>query len=278
MTVRITAMSDAVGVAVRGFSSRSFRRRAAADQCLELLTRHGVVVYPEVHITDADLVTFSRMLGQVVDAGIGGHPDFPEISPITLDPAKSKLATLRRSTVFWHADGLTDDVPQKASLLTAREIADVGGATEFANTYAAFEALPDHKKEELAQFRVVHSLAASQLMFEDHPNDDDVPTWEHPPVREHPLVWRHRDGRCSLLIGNTAGGVIGMSDEEGSGLLDSLLAWSTQKRFVLHRQWRVGDLVVWDNTSMLHRAIPYDSTSRRLMHRTSLVGEEAVTQ
>ncbi len=241
-----------------------------------MLARHGVVVYRNADISDPDLVTFSRMLGTVVVAPTGGLPDYPEISPITLDPAKSMLAGYRKSTFFWHIDGLTDEVPQKATLLIAREIADQGGDTEFANTYAAFNALPRAEQARLARLRVVHSFAASQLLMHPHPTPKQKAAWDRVPSREHPLVWTHADGRRSLLIGATAGAVVGMSLREGRRLLDDLVAWATQPQFVLRHRWRAGDLVIWDNTGMLHRALPYEPTSRRLMHRTTLAGEEAV--
>lgn len=277
LTVGKTPISAAIGVEVTGYTSGDFLAAAAARECQELLERHGVVVYREAHITDADLVAFSRLLGELVVAGTGGHPDYPEISPVTLDPSKSALAGLRRSTVFWHTDGLTDRVPQKATLLTAREIADEGGDTEFANTYAAFAALPAHRRAELERYRVVHSVAASQLLLTPNPTPEQQSAWDRAPSREHPLVWRRRDGRKSLLIGATAGHIVGMDSDRSRATLDEILAWSTQPQFVLHHQWRVGDLVIWDNTGMLHRAMPYEPTSRRLMHRTTLVGEEAIT-
>ena len=277
MTIAMSPISEAIGVQVTGYTSSDFLAPNAARDCQQLLDRHGVVVYREAHITDADLVAFSRRLGEVVVASTGGHPDFPEISPVTLDPSKSALAGLRRSTIFWHTDGLTDAVPQKATLLTAREVADDGGDTEFANTYAAYEALPEEKKAEFENCRVVHSVAASQLLLTPDPTAEQRAKWDRAPSREHPLVWRRRNGRKSLLIGATAGDIVGMDHQRGRALLDELLAWSTQPRFVLHHQWKVGDLVVWDNTGMLHRAMPYEPTSRRLMHRTTLVGEEAIT-
>lgn len=76
----------------------------------------------------------------------GRLPGFPEISPVTLDPSRSELARVRRSTVFWHVDGVTDDIPQKATLLTARAVSEGEGDTEFANTYAAYDALPQSRK------------------------------------------------------------------------------------------------------------------------------------
>jgi alpha-ketoglutarate-dependent taurine dioxygenase len=276
MTATITPISASIGVQVSGLTSSDFVTSAAAEQCRRLLADHGVVVYREAHISDADLVTFSRMLGEVVVAAVGGHPDYPEISPVTMDPSKSALAGLRRSTIFWHADGLIDAVPQKATLLTAREVADDGGDTEFANTYAAYEALSDEKKAELGNYRVVHSVTASQLLLNPDPTPEERAKWNRAPSREHPLVWTHRDGRKSLLIGATAGEIVGLDREESRAILDGVLAWATQAQFVLHHTWKVGDLVVWDNTGMLHRAMPYEPTSRRLMHRTTLVGEEAI--
>ena len=89
-------------------------------------------------------------------------------------------------------------------------------------------------------------------------------------------MWTHRDGRKSLLIGATAGEIVGLSQQDGRAVLDRILAWATRSQFVLHHQWRVGDLVVWDNTGMLHHATPYEPTSRRLMHRTTLVGDEPI--
>jgi alpha-ketoglutarate-dependent taurine dioxygenase len=277
VTVVSTPLSDTIGVAVSGRATADFRSPQVAEECRKLLAAHGVVVYREAHISDADLVLFSRMLGEVVTAETGAHPDFPEISPVTMDPSKSALAGLRRSTIFWHADGLIDAVPQKATLLTAREVADDGGDTEFANTYAAYDALPEERKAEFAEYRVIHSVSASQLLLNPDPSPEQRAKWASAPSREHPLVWTRADGRRSLLIGATAGEIVGLSYLESRVILDDVLAWATRPQFVLHHHWAVGDLVVWDNTGMLHRAIPYEPTSRRLMHRTTLVGEEPIS-
>lgn len=268
-------MSDRhdIGIERHNVVGNDFRDPSVATSCLSDLAAYGVVVYRDAHIGDADLVTFSRLLGEVVMAPMGGLPEHPEISPVSLDPARSELATYRRSTFFWHIDGANDLVPQKATLLAAREIADQGGDTEFANTYLAYEALPEPEKEALSEVRVVHSLAASQLLSHPNPTPKERAGWARVPSREHPLVWTRPDGRRSLLVGATADEVVGWTPEEGRALLDRLLDWCTQPQFVLRHQWRPGDLVVWDNTGMLHRALPYDPTSPRLLHRTTLVGE-----
>ena len=101
-------------------------------------------------------------------------------------------------------------------------------------------------------------------------------TWTRVPDRVHPLVWKRQDGRRSLLLGATAARVVGWSQEDSDALLGRLLEFATQPEFVVHHAWRKGDLVTWDNTGMLHRAMPFEPTSPRLLHRTTLLGEEVV--
>jgi alpha-ketoglutarate-dependent taurine dioxygenase len=277
MAPTVVTLSDGVGVEITGISGSAFADRAVADDCLERLERHGVVVYRGADLSEAALVAFSRMLGEVVRAPHGTLPEHPEVSPITLDPTKSALAEYLKGTFCWHIDGTTDEIPQKATVLSARTVAEEGGGTEFASTYAAYEALPDEDKEQLAGLRVIHSLAASQRLVYPDATPQQERVWNARPGREHPLVWTRPNGRKSLLIGATAGEVLGWSPEDGRTLLDRLFTWATQPRFVLRHRWRPGDLVVWDNTGMLHRALPYEPTSRRLLHRTTLAGEHTVT-
>ncbi len=272
-----TELSPAVGVEISCLSGADLVHRDAADECLATLERFGVIIYREIDISDADLVAFSRMLGDVVPNPTGEH-QFPEIATITLDPAKTNavLAWYRQGNFLWHIDGATDELPQRATLLTARRIDPAGGDTEFANTYAAYEALSSEEKERFAALRVVHSFAAAQQRAHPEATVEERAAWDRVPERVHPLVWTRRGGRRSLLLGATAGEVVGMPADEGKALLDRLLAWSTQPQFVVRHQWHQGDLVIWDNTGMLHRALPFEPTSPRLMHRTTLVGVEQV--
>ncbi len=276
MPVTTAPITAAIGLEVTGRSGPELVAPARAAECQTLLDAHGVVVYRDAGIGDADLLAFSAMLGTVVIPRMGGLEDHPGVDVISLDPAESALAAYRRGTVFWHLDGTMDDLPQKATLLTALVVADEGGDTEFANTYAAYEALSEDEKAELADLRIVHSFTAAQLLTTPEPTEEERADWARVPSREHPLVWRRRDGRRSLLIGATADHIVGWPENESRALLDRLLAWVTQPRFVLRHRWHPGDLVVWDNTGLLHRAIPYDATSHRLLHRTTLRGEEAV--
>lgn len=276
MTITSAPLSDHIGLQITGLSGNQLARPDVAADLRTALDRYGVVIYRGADIEDRDLVTLSRLLGDVVVAPFGGEAKYPEVSAITRDPSKSVLAAYREGTFFWHIDGATDDIPQKATLLTALEVADDGGDTEFANTFAAYAALPDAEKAELESLRVVHSFAHAQSLANPEPTEAQRAAWAKVPTRVHPLVWTRTSGRKSLLIGATAAEVVGRSAEQGRALLDRLLDWSTQPRFSLRHQWRPGDLVVWDNTGMLHRAQAYAENSRRLMHRTTLVGEEPV--
>ncbi|ADP83512.1 TauD/TfdA dioxygenase family protein [Pseudofrankia inefficax] len=276
MSVTVSPISAEVGVQITGLAGHQLADPAVAADTRKYLDEHGVVIYREAHIGDADLVALSRLLGEVVVAPMGGEEEFPEVSAISLDPAQSALAAYRTGTFYWHIDGANDLVPQKATLLTALEVATEGGDTEFANLYAAYEGLSAEDKARFADLRVVHSFAATQRLAHPDASDKVRASWEKVPSREHPLVWTRRNGRKSLLVGATADHIVGLPEDESRALLDRLLDWATQPRFSLRHQWSRGDLVIWDNTGILHRAQPYTALSRRLMHRTTLVGAEAV--
>jgi alpha-ketoglutarate-dependent taurine dioxygenase len=277
MPATVTPISPAIGAEITGLQGQELIDAAVAEGCRTALDAYGVVVYRDVHVSDDDLIAFSRLLGEVAVVPTGEH-EHPEIQTITLDPAKSDalLISYRQGNFHWHIDGATQEVPQKATLLSAREVDPAGGDTEFATTFAAYEALSEAEKAELEGLRVVHSFAAAQGRANPDPTDEERASWDRVPTRVHPLVWSRRDGRRSLLLGATADHVVGRPLEEGRALLERLLDWSTQPRFVLRHHWQKGDLVIWDNTGMLHRALPFEPTSRRLLHRTTLVGEEAV--
>lgn len=248
---------------------------AVARTCLEALERWGVLSFRGLHLDDAAQVAFTRALGEpvVLPSGAGPHP---EIFIVTLDPQKNRAAEYLKGTFFWHIDGTTDEVPTRATMLSARAIAADGGDTEFAGTYAAYEALPAEERARFDEIRVVHSVAASQRLVYPDPTEEQVAGWSRAGGREHPLVWKHASGRRSLVLGATAERVVGMEEKEGRALLDRLLAWSTQPRFVYRHEWHVGDVVLWDNRGTMHRALPYSPTSNRSMHRTTLVGDEAI--
>jgi alpha-ketoglutarate-dependent taurine dioxygenase len=278
MAVTNTTITPTIGLEIAGITAEQFADPLTAQDAQCALDQHGVVVYREVHISDEQLLAFSRKLGTLVVQPTGEH-QHPEIQTITLDPAKTHalLASYRQGNFHWHIDGATDELPQKATLLTAREVDPAGGDTEFANIYAAYAALSEAEREGIADLQVVHSFANAQGLANPDATEEQRASWDRVPARVHPLVWTRRTGRQSLLLGATATEIVGWPRDKGRALLDRLLNWSTQPQFTLRHSWRRGDLVLWDNTGMLHRALPFESTSVRLMHRITLRGEEPVT-
>ena len=241
-----------------------------AQEIRRLLGERGVLVFRQIDLSDQDQLTFSRTLGEVLPQGEGG------IFKVSLDKNVNPGAEYLKGTFYWHIDGATDDVPTRASLLGARKLSATGGETEFANTYAAYEALPEEEKAQLEQLRVIHSLEAAQRMVNPEPAYAELKMWQMRPAKSQPLVWKHQSGRRSLVLGATSSHVEGMELDQGRALLCRLLEWSTQRQFVYQHKWQLGDLLIWDNTGTMHRALPYAFDSGRTMHRTTLVGEEAL--
>jgi len=273
-----TATTEKLGASVGAAVVGADCRRLLTDDvfpewCLDALEASGVLVFRGLHIDDATQVAFSKRLGRVVVLGKGEHP---EIFRVTLDPAKNPSAEYLRGTFDWHIDGATEDVPIMATLLSAHAIAESGGETEFASTYAAYDALMVEEKVRYEDVRVVHSFEAAQRMVNPDPAPEELARWQSRPSKEHPLVWQHRSGRRSLVLGATASHVVGMDVAEGRALLADLLARSTAPDLVYRHEWAVGDMVIWDNRGVMHRACPYDPSSSRDMHRTTLHGDEAI--
>jgi alpha-ketoglutarate-dependent taurine dioxygenase len=235
-----------------------------------LLEERGVIVLPGIGLSDEQQLAFTKTIGTVVQEE---HYD-KAVFKISLDPRETERSESLKASFFWHIDGTTADVPIFASLLSAVRLSPVGGDTEFCNTHASYEALPDEERAWLDTL-VVHHSAVAIARHCDPELDYDRYQRLRARGADLPLVWRHRDGRRSLVIGASAEYVVGMPGRDSADLLIRLRDWATQPRFVYRHSWSVGDLLMWDNTGTMHRATPYAADSGRLMLRTRLAGEES---
>jgi alpha-ketoglutarate-dependent taurine dioxygenase len=275
----INKLTASVGAEVVGLDSD----RLAADDALgaavlEALEDNGVLVFPDLGLDPEAQVDFCRRLGDIDHSSDGHHP-VAGIYPVTLDKSKNSSAAYLRATFDWHIDGCTptnDEYPQKATVLSAKQVAERGGETQFASSYGAYDALDEEDKRRLGSLRVVHSLEASQRRVNPDPSDEELARWRARPTHEHPLVWTHRSGRKSLVLGASADYVVGMDRDEGRALLTDLLDWATTADKVYSHTWSVGDTVIWDNRGVLHRAAPYAPDSEREMLRTTVLGDEPI--
>ena len=275
----INKLTDAVGAEVLGVDSD----RLASDELLgsavlDALEHNGVLVFPRLALNPEAQVAFCRRLGEIDHSSDGHHP-VAGIYPITLDKSKNASAAYLRATFDWHIDGCTpmkDEFPQKATVLSAIQVAERGGETEFASTYGAYDELSEEEKRRVATLRVVHSLEASQRRVNPDPSPEELARWRARPTHEHPLVWTHRSGRKSLVLGASADYIVGMDPDAGRALLSELLDRATTADKVYSHTWSVGDTVIWDNRGVLHRAAPYAPDSPREMLRTTVLGDEPI--
>ncbi|WP_321390594.1 TauD/TfdA family dioxygenase [Emcibacter sp.] len=242
-----------------------------AAEIRELLEQRGVLVFPKIDFNDEEHLQFTRTLGTA-----GKERSGEEVFPISLDPAKSAGVEYLKGSFYWHFDGTMQAKPILASLLSSKVLSPSGGNTEFCNTYAAYDELSEEDKTSLEGLRVMHSAWNTLYYYEPEPEQEKLERFMSVGEIELPLVWTHKSGRKSLVLGCTARHVVGMDHMESAKLLNRLREWATSEPFHYSHKWSVGDMVMWDNTGTLHRAMPYPLDCNRELHRTTLEGEEPI--
>src|SRR5712692_7319243 len=245
--------------------------------------RRLVVVVRGQKLSDPQLLAFSKCFGELDPPGPNpyGEPfnkEFPEINVISNVIENGKpIGGLGDGEAVWHADMTYIDVPPKAAILHSLEVPPGGGDTYFADMFAAYETLPADLKKAAAGKIAVHDASrnsAGMLRKGDKEVTDVRATVgaRHPLVRADP-----KTGRKALFLGRRPNSyVIGLEVADSEALLDGLWAHATQPRFAMCHEWRVGDLLMWNNLSVLHRRDPFDPASRRIMHRTQIKGNERI--
>jgi alpha-ketoglutarate-dependent taurine dioxygenase len=242
---------------------------SAGPELRTLLERRGVLVIRGLQIDDEQQLAFTRTLGRV------GDQDAGTIYKVTFDKRENPThADYNYGNFSWHIDRTDTDVPPFATILTAKRLAPHGGETEFANTYAAYEDLPDADKRMLDGLKVLHKVEASYREAVPNPTEAQLAMWRQHTAKIHPLVWHHRSGRKSLVTSMSATQILGMEGAESEALLDRLMRWASRRDCVYVHEWQLGDIVMWDNTGTMHRARRYDTNAGRLMHRTTVLGDE----
>lgn len=276
LDVRVDPIKPKIGAVVH-VDKETFLREDFAKRCAELIDKHVALVFPKLGLTDAEQLEFTDRMGSRVNFTTsvpGGDVSAQDVYTITLRKDMNAEPEYVWGSMFWHGDGITSDIPPpKYTLLSCRQPPEEDGETEFANTYAAWEGLPEAEKAKLEGLRVVHSFAAAVrgIITEDEIRPD-----KRGLGHEHPLVWTHEDGRKSLLIGQHADYIVGMPRAQSRALITRLLEWAGQPEFSCRHTWSKGDFAIWDNTGALHRALPYAEDSGREMHRTTVAGYEEI--
>ena len=279
MGLTFEAVKPLIGSIVHGDRAELFTEDAVR-LCREMLEQRTVLVFPRLNLNNEEQLAFTDMLGARVNLtskAVTDKPQAEDVYQVTLDKKVNRQPEYVLGTFFWHMDGITVDMPPpQATLLCARKISRKGGQTEFASTYMAYEHLSVDEKAELEGMRAVHSVESALRPIADAIPEADRSKLYIGVVKEHPIVWKRANGRKSLVIGSSADTVVGMPLAHGRALLTRLTEWAAQPDFSYRHHWEEGDFVIWDNCGALHRVIPYDADSGRMMHRTSIAGAEAV--
>lgn len=257
-------LSAAGGVAISGIDLARPLTPAAKAAILAAFREHHFILFPDQALTREQQFAFAANFGEVERHG--GRSDAGkryEVAHVTANLDADGKPSDRSATganYRWHTDKPYYPAPPLLTTLYAVELPPTGGDTEFANAGQAYAALPAATKRQIAGLRVA---------FRSTHGPPDSPPVDHPLVRTHPET-----GRKSLYLGHHSLYVRGLPEAAGAALLDELLRHATQPQFVHAHRWRRGDLVMWDNRCLLHRAVAnYDmNRHRRIMHRSVVRG------
>jgi alpha-ketoglutarate-dependent 2,4-dichlorophenoxyacetate dioxygenase len=249
------------------------------------MAKYAVLVFRDQKLTDEQQMAFTGNFGPIEDAR-GGNITKPQdrrlvegmndVSNLAKDgsplPRDSRQRLFNIGNMLWHSDSSFRVIPAKYSLLSARTVNPKGGNTEFADMRAAYDALDDETKCEIADLVCEHSLMYSRgsLGFLDYSEEEKLmfkPVLQRL-VRQHPV-----NGRKSLYLSSHAGGIVSMPMPEARILLRDLTEHATQSKFVYVHRWRPNDFVIWDNRQTMHRVRRFDESQPRDMRRTTVAGE-----
>ena len=288
MAVEVVPFEAALGAEIHGVDLHRPLAQADRDRIRAAWIDRLVLRFRGTPMTDPELMAFTRQFGELeysayamVEKKYGFKSAIeapPEISVISNIVENGKaIGGLGAGEAFWHTDSSFVEVPPAGSFLHALEIPLAGGATYFLNMYAAYDTLPADLKQAIEGRSLNHpithdSSGKPRPGFETVTDVSKVPGAIHPLVRTHP-----ESKRKALFLGRRPHAwIVGLPVEESERLLDRLWAHTTQERFVWRQDWRVGDLIVWDNRCAMHRRDAFDSASRRLMHRTQIKGDRPI--
>ncbi|MFT7577526.1 MAG: taurine dioxygenase [Alphaproteobacteria bacterium] len=269
----VTPLSDIMAAEVTGIDLAQPLDQATRDAIQEAFLAHQLLVFRDQKLTKDQQVAFTEQFGTLERHALtnitpGAHPLVHMVTNLGADGKPSGVVKSTR----WHSDKSFREAPSMASILHAVTLPPDGGDTCFANMYRAYDALPEAERTELDTIKVVHSWPDSRENIGrkiSQAEIDDAPPQAHPIARPHPET-----GRKALFLGMHAAYLDGVDRDAGLARIEQLEAHSTQDKFVYRHNWCQGDLLMWDNRCLLHRADPnFDAAAHpRVMHRTCLRG------
>jgi taurine dioxygenase len=283
MAISITNLDAALGAEVSGIDLSKPAAPDAVKTIEDVWNRRLVVVFHGQSLSDPQLIDFSKNFGELDPPGPNPygapfnkeHPELNVISNVVVDG--KPIGNLGDGEAVWHADMTYVDVPPKAAMLHSLEIPPTGGNTYFANMFAAYDTLPADLKTAAVGKIAVHDASTNSagMLRKGYKQVTDVREVvgaHHPLVRTDP-----KTGRKALFLGRRPNSyVLGLDVPASEALLNALWAHATRPQFAMCHEWKVGDLLMWNNLSVLHRRDPFDPKARRIMHRSQIKGNERI--
>jgi taurine dioxygenase len=273
---RIVSTGAALAARVEGIDVRGLDTEAFAFVYQAWLD-HEVLLFRDQSLTDEDLLAFSRRFGELDEAPVQesgrrfveGHPEIYVVSNVVENGVP--IGSLGAGEAVWHTDMSYLPDPPKASVIYAIEVPEHGGDTSFCSMSAAWAQLPDRLRQRAAGLRVKHDGTYNSGGYV---RQGVTPTGDPrtSPGTLHPLVSIHAEtGRPALYLGRRRNAYVeGLSLDDSEALLDEIWTEATRPSLTWTHQWRVGDLVLWDNRCTMHRRDAFDPAARRVMHRTQI--------
>ena len=273
--IRITPLSPVLGAAVEGLDLRrplDERTKAAVH---EAFIAYHVLCFRDQALTPDQQIAFTEQFGTLERHMARNRGTGNPLVHIVTNLDADGTPTGKVGSTGWHSDKSFRPSPSLATILHAQIMPPDGGETCFADMIAAHDALPAAEQAAIAPARVAHSweLSRARLGLKATAEEiEDAPPLTHPLVRVIPET-----GRKALFMGEHAAYLEGLPMEEGRARLDALTTHAVQERFVYRHKWRLGDLLMWDNRCLLHRANANFDAARfpRVLHRTCLRGTAA---
>lgn len=277
MSIQIIPTGAALGAEIRGVDLAQPLDDTNFAAIERAYNEHGVIFFRDQRLTPPQQVAFTRRFGEI-EFNIFGErwsvPGSPEIVVVSNATENGRPIGVRRAGENWHSDMCYSARPPRGTMLYALEIPDLFGLplgdTEFASAAAAWDALPEPVRQRIDGLRVVFDFAGRKRAFPPTQAEiDRYPPVTHPIVRTHP----HTGRKCLYVMRDDSTGIDGIEPDEAEALIAALADHIVKPAFVYRHQWRSGDLLMWDNCTVQHRAIQdYDMPQRRLMHRTTMGG------
>lgn len=283
--IEVVSRHPAIGAEIRDVDLREPVDEETLAEIRRAWLAHMLLVFPDQPVTDAQQIAFARRFGELeihpsTTHRSSVHPEIYRVANVdeqgNILPPEGEAWRYLNITWLWHSDSSFREVPSMGSILHGLEVTSDGGETQFCNLCAVYDALDDAMKARIAGLEVLHSHDAVLRRGRDMGREgryDDLPPVVHPLVRVHPET-----GRKTLFLSpHTMDGVVGMDRAEADALLADLTEFAIQDRFVYRHVWAKDDIIFWDNRCTMHAVTPYDNANiRRIMHRTTIVGEGPV--